>query len=63
MTWTRSGVATIYLLHVLGIAISRYAALSSLVLNIVVSVILSVMLDLLSSGAPADGIAAEDYVS
>src|SRR5262249_22746246 len=41
MAWTRTGIATTYVLHIFGVAVPCYAALSSLALNIVVSAVLS----------------------
>ena len=63
MAWTKAGVVPTYVLHLFGIAIPCYAALSSLVLNIFVSVVLSLAFNLISSGVPADATTAEDYVS
>ena len=62
MAWTKSGIATTYVLHVFGIAIPCYAALSSLVLNIAVSFILSLVFNLVAGSAPLDATVAEDYV-
>jgi SSS family solute:Na+ symporter len=50
-----------YVLHILGTAVPCYAALSSLVLNIAVSVVLSLVLNALSKAPAADATLAEDY--
>ena len=52
--------ASVYVLHIGGIDLPCYAALSSLVLNIAVSVVLSLVFNALSS-ARADQTTAEDY--
>jgi solute:Na+ symporter, SSS family len=62
MAWTKAGIATTYVLHIFGIAVPCYAALSSLLLNIEVAVVLSFIFNLVASGAPLDATAAEDYV-
>jgi len=63
MAWTKAGVATTYVLHFLGVAIPCYAALSSLVLNLFVSGVLSLVFNVISRGAHDDETMAEDYVS
>jgi SSS family solute:Na+ symporter len=62
MAWTKAGIATTYVLHILGVAVPCYAALSSLVLNIAVSVALSVAFSVVARGGPLDATVAEDYV-
>jgi len=52
----------IYPLHILGWTVPCYAALSALVLNIIVSVGLSVLLNALAQEAREDETAAADYV-
>lgn len=52
---------SIYALHIFGITVPCYAALSSLVLNVTVSVVLSAVFNL-SRDARADATAAADYV-
>ncbi len=52
--------ASVYVLHIGGIALPCYAALSSLLLNIVVSVLLSFVFNALSAPR-ADTTLAEDY--
>jgi len=63
MSWTKAGVATTYVLHVLGVAIPCYAALSSLVLNLLISGVLSLVFNLASGRVYEDETSAEDYVS
>jgi SSS family solute:Na+ symporter len=63
MAWTKAGVATTYVLHLFGVAIPCYAALSSLLLNVVVSSGLSLILAAVSNDVPTDATTAEDYVS
>jgi SSS family solute:Na+ symporter len=62
MTWTKAGIATTYVLHILGVAVPCYAALSALLLNIAVSVSLSLVSNVLARSAPLDATIAEDYV-
>ena len=52
--------ASVYVLHIGGIALPCYAALSSLVLNIAVSVVLSLVFNAMSN-TRNDTTAAEDY--
>ena len=63
MAWTKAGVATTYVLHIFGVAIPCYAALSSLALNLLVSFVLTLVLNALPGGVRTDATAAEDYVS
>ena len=53
--------SSIYALHILGASVPCYAALSSLVLNITVAVVLSLILNPFAR-APTDATLAEDYV-
>jgi SSS family solute:Na+ symporter len=62
MAWTKAGIATTYVLHIFGIAVPCYAALSSLLLNIEVAVVLSFIFNFVASSTPLDATAAEDYV-
>jgi SSS family solute:Na+ symporter len=48
-------------LHILGLVIPCYAALSSLILNIVVSVVMTFVLNLISKSSALDATVAEDY--
>ena len=52
----------IYPLHILGWTVPRYAALSALVLNVVVSVALSYAFNAMAQGTREDETAAADYV-
>jgi SSS family solute:Na+ symporter len=51
-----------YVLHLFGMAVPCYAALSSLGLNIAVSVVLSVVFNLVASSVGTDATVAEDYI-
>jgi len=61
MAWTKTGIATTYALHLFGMAIPCYAALSALVLNLAVSAILS--LAFVPFSRVSDQTLAEDYVA
>jgi solute:Na+ symporter, SSS family len=50
-----------YVLHILGTAVPCYAALSSLVLNIAISAVLSLIFNALSRTPQIDATLAEDY--
>ena len=54
-------VDTTFVLHIFGVAVPCYAALSSLALNIVVSAVLSFVFNFVSRAT--DSTVAEDYVS
>jgi SSS family solute:Na+ symporter len=54
--------SSIYSLHILGLTVPCYAALSALVLNIVVAVIVSLVLNALSSAPRTDETVAADYI-
>ena len=61
--WASLGYAkTIYALHVFGVTIPCYAALSSLILNVAVGVALSVVFNAMTRGPRADATNAADYV-
>jgi solute:Na+ symporter, SSS family len=49
-------------LHIFGVAIPCYAALSALALNLGVAVVLSIVFNALSRGPRADETVASDYV-
>jgi len=53
---------SIFALHILGVTIPCYAALSALILNVTVSAVLSFVFNLASRGTRADATAAADYV-
>ena len=64
-TWmaaTLSFKGSIYALHLFGLTIPCYAAISALVLNIAVATVLSLILNALSNGPRFDETVAEDYV-
>lgn len=63
MSWTRTGIATTYVLHVFGTAIPCYAALSSLVLNILISLVLSFAFNFMSRDVRQDATEATDYLT
>jgi SSS family solute:Na+ symporter len=52
---------SIYTLHIFGFALPCYAALSALVLNLIVAVVLSVLFNALSKAPREDETAAADY--
>ncbi len=61
MVWSPKGqIVTTYALHIMGVAVPCYAALSSLLLNVAVSVVLSLVFNPASGGI--DATTAEDYV-
>ncbi len=64
-TWmaaTLSFKSATYVLHIAGLAVPCYAAISALALNLLVSVALSALFNLVSRGPRADATVAEDYV-
>jgi SSS family solute:Na+ symporter len=64
-TWmavTKAGIVTTYVLHVFGTEIPCYAALSSLILNIAVGLVLSAVLNMIVRNKPLDATMDEDYV-
>jgi solute:Na+ symporter, SSS family len=60
MAWTLDFRSSTYVLHALGIAIPCYAALSALVLNLLVALVVSAGVNAVK-GMPTDETAAEDY--
>jgi SSS family solute:Na+ symporter len=62
MAWDLGFKSSTYPLHLLGVTIPCYAALSALVLNLAVAMILSLVLNALSHTPPSDETVAEDYV-
>ena len=54
--------ASIFVLHVGGVAVPCYAAVSALLLNILVSYVLSLVLNRSSKGPRYDETVAEDYL-
>jgi SSS family solute:Na+ symporter len=63
MAWSLGLKSSIYVLHVFGVAIPCYAALSALTLNLGVAVVLSIAFNALSRGPRADETVASDYVA
>jgi SSS family solute:Na+ symporter len=63
MAWSLGLKSSIYVLHVFGVAIPCYAALSALALNLGVAVVLSIVFNALSRGPRADETVASDYVA
>ena len=64
-TWMASALSfksATYVLHIFGTAVPCYAAVSALALNLAVSVVLSLVFNLVSRGTRADETLAEDYV-
>jgi SSS family solute:Na+ symporter len=59
MSWSLGLKTAIYPLHIAGITVPCYAAVSSLALNIAVSVVLSFVFNL--AGRATDATVAEDY--
>jgi SSS family solute:Na+ symporter len=62
MAWTLSFKGSTYVLHILGMAITCYAAVSALVLNIAVGLVISFVLNMIGSGVRADETVPSDYV-
>ena len=60
MAWQLCFKSSTYALHIFGITVPCYAALSALVLNLAVAGIVSVIVNAVS-GIPADQTVAEDY--
>jgi solute:Na+ symporter, SSS family len=61
MAWSLSLTSSIYVIHVFGVAVPCYAALSALALNLAVAGILSLVFNALSSSRP-DETEVADYV-
>lgn len=62
MAWTLDFKSSTYVLHVFGIAVPCYAAVSALLLNIAVALFLSVLLNVLSRSPRTDETVASDYL-
>jgi solute:Na+ symporter, SSS family len=62
MAWSLELKSSIYVVHILGVAVPCYAALIALALNLGVAIILSVMFNTLSRGPHADETEAADYI-
>ena len=61
MAWSLGLKSSVYVLHIFGVAVPCYAALSALALNLAVGIVLSFVFNALSSGARPDETAAQDY--
>ncbi|MBV9330302.1 MAG: sodium:solute symporter [Alphaproteobacteria bacterium] len=61
MSWSRAGIVTTYVIHAFGTAIPCYAAVASLMLNLIVSAALSLAMAALSVSRSADETQPEDY--
>ncbi|MGZ5928334.1 MAG: sodium:solute symporter, partial [Rhizomicrobium sp.] len=61
MAWSLGLKSSIYVLHIFGVAVPCYAALSALALNLAVGIVLSFVFNALSQGPRADETAAQDY--
>jgi solute:Na+ symporter, SSS family len=61
MAWTLGFKGAIYPLHLFGVTVPCYIAFSSLIVNIVVSVVLSVIFHAIASDRHKDMTVAEDY--
>ena len=61
MAWSLGLKSSIYVLHIFGLAVPCYAALSALALNLAVGIVLSLVFNAFSPGARADETAAADY--
>ena len=62
MAWSLGLKSSVYVLHVFGMAIPCYAALSALALNLVVGIVLSLIFNALSKGPRVDETAVADYI-
>jgi len=62
MAWTLDFKGSTYVLHLFGISVPCYAAVSALALNIAVSYALSVVLNAMSDAPRLDETVAEDYL-
>jgi SSS family solute:Na+ symporter len=62
MAWTLNFKSSIYVLHIFGVAVPCYAAVSALVLNIAVALVVSVVLHALSDKPRVDETSPADYL-
>ncbi len=62
MAWSLELKSSVYVLHIFGVAVPCYAALSALALNLTVGIVLSLVFNALSSGSKPDETVAADYV-
>jgi SSS family solute:Na+ symporter len=61
MAWTLEFKSSTYVLHIFGLAIPCYAALSALALNLIIAGAVSLIANA-ARGMPVDQTLAEDYV-
>jgi solute:Na+ symporter, SSS family len=61
MAWSLNFKGSTYVLHILGTSVPCYAAVSALVLNLALSLVLSVVFNALARGPHPDETMAEDY--
>jgi SSS family solute:Na+ symporter len=62
MAWSLGLKSSIYVLHIFGVAVPCYAALSALALNLAVGIALSFVFNAFSPGARPDETMAQDYI-
>jgi SSS family solute:Na+ symporter len=62
MAWTLGLQSSTYVIHIFGLAVPCYAAVSALILNLAVAYGLSVIFDLLTVDPKTDETVAEDYL-
>src|SRR6201999_4390496 len=62
MAWSLGLKSSVYVLHIFGVAVPCYAALSALALNLAVGIVLSFVFNALSRGVRPDETVAADYV-
>jgi SSS family solute:Na+ symporter len=62
MAWSLGLKSSVYVLHIFGVAVPCYAALSALALNLAVGILLSLVFNALSKGARPDETVAADYI-
>ena len=61
MAWSLELKSSVYVLHIFGVAVPCYAALSALALNLTVGIVLSFVFNALSRGPRRDETVAQDY--
>ena len=61
MAWANAFKVSTYPLHILGVIVPCYAAVSSLILNLVVSLVLSWLFNAVLRAPPSDATAESDY--
>jgi SSS family solute:Na+ symporter len=61
MAWTLGFKSSVYPLKLFGLTIPAYAALSTVILNLAVAIVLTLVFKLVSQASHADVTAREDY--